>query len=435
MTDASSIFIAAANLLSGGLSTNDATFNTKVVHLLDNMGLNLANGQSEDEVVRRDWIGLLRAAADFGTIFRLRSHSAPGLVFFGGFTAPTAKNCDISPEPSVSISGAGETAAEAFRACIGEGVEYAAQFATPETHLRAGTPADAISWNGGAHVPSVLDWIGTNKVIDWIRAEQLRDGREIWLPACLVLRLQDDKRWAVGSGCAAGPTLAAARRAAFFEIIERDAVAMWWRGGRELRTITPDQRATLGADDLLDRIRQGQHDRITSLFQIKCDFGLTCVAAVSFDMYGRDFAGGYACNSDPTQACRSAIREMCQMELGNNILAAKLARAQDISSAADHVIYHRSTVIRPDAPQLKAVVPAFMPAEETLDFEEAVTRLAAAGFESYAVDLTTKRSGVPVMKIVVPGLQPYPSTFVTPRLASAMSARNDSAGVPEVDLL
>jgi len=44
------------------------------------------------------------------------------------------------------------------------------------------------------------------------------------------------------------------------------------------------------------------------------------------------------------------------------------------------------------------------------------SRLADSGFQAHAVDLTRAEFGIPVAKVVVPGLQLDPSAMVTPRL-------------------
>jgi len=206
----------------------------------------------EDGTRRSDTIGLLRAAARFGGVFRLRSRAAPGMAFFGGFAAPDLARSDAE-SLRVSLSGAGITPSEAFRACIGEGIEYVAQF---ETHrLRTGNARDAEAWNRRTYPPELFEWTGQVDGIDWVEAECLSDGESFWIPAPLAMRSAsppsevDARRWAVGNGCAAGPTAAAARCAALYETIERDAVALWWRGGRPPLEVSQPELDALGATE------------------------------------------------------------------------------------------------------------------------------------------------------------------------------------------
>jgi len=429
----SEAFAAAADFLSRQDPRADPP--EHVGRLLAATGLDRDIG-GEDGTRRSDTIGLLRAAARFGGVFRLRSRAAPGMAFFGGFAAPDPARSDAE-SLRVSLSGAGITPSEAFRACIGEGIEYVAQF---ETHrLRTGNARDAEAWNRRTYPPELFEWTGQVDGIDWVEAECLSDGESFWIPAPLAMRSAsppsevDARRWAVGNGCAAGPTAAAARCAALYETIERDAVALWWRGGRPPLEVSQPELDALGATELLAVVRQGQADYETTVLQIPCDFGLTCLAAFSFDHEG-GFAGGYACHPDPQRACRSAIREMCQMELGNEIIAARQDSSGSAAPAADAPGRERRDLVTPDAPAFRPAGPSSLALQGVPAFGEVVARLAEAGFQAYAVDFIEPASEIPVAKIVVPGLQPYPSSFVTRRLVASMTEYTDSAYAPHIDL-
>jgi YcaO cyclodehydratase, ATP-ad Mg2+-binding len=58
----------------------------------------------------------------------------------------------------------------------------------------------------------------------------------------------------LSTGCAAGVTVAAATLRALLELIERDAVALWWRGGRRGRAIGSDDEAGRAAAELLAQV-------------------------------------------------------------------------------------------------------------------------------------------------------------------------------------
>ena len=65
----------------------------------------------------------------------------------------------------------------------------------------------------------------------------------------------------LSSGCAAGPTEDAAALRAMLELIERDAAALWWRGGRRGRAIASDSDTGRAAETLLRQLRPGRQDR------------------------------------------------------------------------------------------------------------------------------------------------------------------------------
>lgn len=434
MIDPFQLFRSAADFLEDGPWGFDDAQRARLTQILDSVGLGADGEHAEWEPRRLDAARLLRATAELDGFFRLRSRQAPGFAFFGGLITPRGIDGLPLPDMSSSISGAGLSPGDAFRSCIGEGVEYVAQFNRPTIGLRYGTMDEAIAWNGGPHTAAMMHWIETDRAIDWILAERIVDGRQLWIPACLTLRPTEGDRWAVGSGCAAGPTASAALTGAMFEVIERDAVAMWWRGGRPLARITHDQCAALGIDELLHRIGGNQRDRVTLLNQIPCDFGLACVASISFDRDGGNFAGGYACDDDPFRACQSAIREMCQMELGNEIVASRMAGSKQSASEMDRSIHNRVNTVRQDAQQFRCERVADLSQPGARTAEDVAFGLAAAGYEAYRVDLTMDQFGIPVAKIIVPGLQPYPSSYQTRRLSNSILERLDSDHASELDL-
>ena len=62
-------------------------------------------------------------AGKFRWIRRILADDAPGFVFFGGELDPADFGLS-GYEHSVSLSGKGTVTAEAFAACVGEGIEH-----------------------------------------------------------------------------------------------------------------------------------------------------------------------------------------------------------------------------------------------------------------------------------------------------------------------
>jgi len=107
------------------------------------------------------------------------------------------------------------------------------------------------------------------------------------------------------------------------------------------------------------------------------------------------------------------------------VVAAKRASlGADSLNEADIRQERRRTELRPNLTGLVdgLLGPASLQGLQTLDPSDVLSRLASAGFHAYAADLTRPEFAVPVARVIVPGLQPYPSTFVSSRLAEASSA-------------
>jgi ribosomal protein S12 methylthiotransferase accessory factor len=50
-----------------------------------------------------------------------------------------------------------------------------------------------------------------------------------------------------------------------------------------------------------------------------------------------------------------------------------------------------------------------------------VERLEQFGIEAFGLDLTRPHIGVPVARVIAPGLQPLPSEIITPRLSDMIA--------------
>jgi ribosomal protein S12 methylthiotransferase accessory factor len=81
-----------------------------------------------------------------------------------------------------------------------------------------------------------------------------------------------------------------------------------------------------------------------------------------------------------------------------------------------------------------ALAPRRHAGNDGMDPAEAIawvaSHLEAAGFQAHAVDLTRAEFGIPVAKVVVPGLQLDPSAMVTPRLRERLRGN----GLPDQTL-
>ena len=380
---------------------------------------------------------LLIAASRFTRVFELTSPDAPGLFSFGAQFDPALADPLHDGSPMVGVSGVGLTLRDAFQGCIGEGIEYLSQ-------LQAGT--DLLLQ------PGVDDWsekLGPNalklvaalserrmqpeRALSWCRATRLTDGGEVWLPADICLRRPPSQRdfappYPLSIGSAAGPSRDAAALHGLLELIERDATSLWWRGGRLPRSIPPQHEAGVVAEDLLRQLRQGASvQRRTWLLDITTDIGVPCVTAVSCRADGSGFAFGLAARPALEAAVRSAIVEMCQLELADAVVAAKRASAAMTRSTpriASICSARRSMPISANCCSLLRGTRIYFPfhaTEESAIFSLIVERLEKLEIDTFCIDLTRQRFAVPVVRVIAPGLQLEPSEIVTARLQDTIA--------------
>jgi ribosomal protein S12 methylthiotransferase accessory factor YcaO len=361
--------------------------------------------------------GLLRMFDYFDRIFELKPPSAPGLRIVGGVVRPGPQALDQSAAP-LSVTGNGWTLGDAFVSLLGEAAELVSQFEQPGDLCSTST------------LPTVDDgWISAlaktaKGPIDHIAGVNLTDGGSMRVPADIVLRRSQDRRvlgpaGALSSGVAAGADTAAALERALLELIERDAAALWWLGGRQG---VPLEAALSGkAAAGLAMLRQGDASRTTRFIDITTDIGVPVVVACSHDLTGHDLAVGIACRPRQEDAADAALRELGQMELSATIAALKRQGAGEVAmNDADRRHLRRA---RFNANDCQLLVAAGAPGSgydiSGCNISKAMHR---SGHPIISIDLTRPELGTAVMRAVCAGLQPFCETVSTPRFDKCQTA-------------
>jgi ribosomal protein S12 methylthiotransferase accessory factor len=431
---------AAAWLLGGPSEDSGATDVRLLLEALDYVTLNEfpAHGRISDSETRHRAL-LLKAASRFVRVFQLAAPDAPGLIAFGAEFDPAIADPMHAGSPLVGVSGVGLSLQEAFQGCIGEGVEYLSQLQTRSDVLLSFAPDDPTARLG----PQARDFLAAFSAhrlrpgaeLSWHAVRRLADrsGAEALLPADLCLRRPPDRReveppFPLSNGSAAGTSWEAAALHGMLELIERDAASLWWRGGSRGGSIPPQHEANLMAEALLPRLRQNATGRRSWLLDITTDIGVPCVAAVSCSANGFGFALGLAARPTLKAAARSAILEMCQLELALAVVEAKCRESgQAALNKRDQGHLRRATLIDADRCPLLQPVPerkqhlSIEATDPGTALQLIVDRLGQLGIETFGLNLTRTQFAVPVARIIAPGLQPEPSEIITPRLSDMIT--------------
>ncbi|HXT81947.1 MAG TPA: YcaO-like family protein [Acetobacteraceae bacterium] len=382
-------------------------------------------------------VRMLRAAATFTRLFRLPAAAAPGMAFFGAEVDPSTLPSAASDLRPMSASGAGLSFRAAFEACVGEGVELLSQCALIDdafTSAILGAQAPSLDPAILQATQRLLGATGMDEAtpIDWIGGTRARDGEPTLLPADLCLRRGSAARLPVDSplsiGCAAAVSHSEAVLHGLLELIERDAAALWWRGGRRGRLVPADSPVAQPALSLLGAIRHGTAGRRTWLLDITTDLAVPVIAALSVDAAGAGFACGVAAHLTMAQAAEAAIRELSQMELAHEIVAAKRNEGGDAAlNDADRAHLRRAHDLDVETCVLLHPLPPREPvpdivAEDAAEGARKVTgRLLDHGIETFLLDLTRSRFGIPVVRVICPGLEKEPSRLIGSRLQSTIA--------------
>lgn len=287
--------------------------------------------------------------------------------------------------------------------------------------------ADRARWNASC-VPfhSVPEPFDEHAVTDWTPVWSLLTGRERLLPTAL-LYFKPDARSASPSvradsnGNAAGSSPRDAITHGFFELAERDAVALWWYNRTRHAEVCLDSFGDPWASRLPELY--GRLGRELWVLDVTSDLGIPAMAAVSrrTDKPAEDIVLGFGAHIDPHVALRSALAE-----LGQSLSAVVEARA-DGSGYHDtepHLMswWSRATVanqpyLLPDPGQAPRTAVSYGDTPVKKLYMSSICAAASnADLDILILDQTRPDINMPVVKVVVPGLRHFWPRFAPGRL-------------------
>ncbi len=230
--------------------------------------------------------------------------------------------------------------------------------------------------------------------------------------------------WADSNGCAAGRTIADAVRRGLLELIERDSVAIWWYN--RLRRPRVDL-ASFESPYFDGFVKSYQAlGREVWVLDVTTDLQVPSFVAVSPNRSGgpEDILLSFGAGLDPGAAIEHALCEM------NHILPAVLEanRTPDGDYAYPDPAQKRWWATATVASEPYLTPDDSGPARGAGDYERIAAgdqvdavhviqeRLEALGLELLVLDQTRPDVGVPVAKVLVPGLRHFWSRFAPGRL-------------------
>jgi ribosomal protein S12 methylthiotransferase accessory factor len=319
-------------------------------------------------------------------------------------------------------SGRGRTPAEAEAACLAEAVErYSIQFRGDERRTAAswyelGESAidpnrillfserqyrERDEWNlNHDAVSAVPERFDPQEEIEWMRGWSLTSQCERFLPMALAsLRYRPPgKRWIASSdssGCAAGACREEAVLHALLELVERDALAVWWYNRLEL----PAHDAATLEDSLCRRACQQLRDQGWRIWlqEITGDLEIPVIVAVGTNHEGQWIRGSGA-HIHRATAVRRAVGELFQLSHSETRPGPVPAFSRMESGKLDTGLL----VERTD--DLKELV------------ETCCRKLRNSGLEVIVFDMTRPEIGFPVVRVVSPGLRHHMPRYGPGRL-------------------
>ncbi len=267
--------------------------------------------------------------------------------------------------------------------------------------------------------------------IDWTPVWSFTQRRHRYLPTSMLYSMSAEQRGdaeliADSNGCAAGNTLEEAILQGFYELVERDAFAIWWYN--ELRA--PGVDLSSFDDEFLASAADyyARYEREVWMLDVTSDIGIPAFVALSRrpDAETEDIIYGAGAHADPRLAALRAVCELNQCltwlprpgggdgrPMIDDPLALnwwKTARIADCSWLSP----------APDAPLRQGPeYPEIESADTREDVEHCRALVEAKGMEFLVLDQTRPDIGMPVARVIVPGMRHFWARFAPGRLYDA----------------
>ena len=264
--------------------------------------------------------------------------------------------------------------------------------------------------------------------IDWTPVWSLTQERHRYLPTSMLYTVPAEERGpadpiADSNGCAAGNTLEEAILQGFYELAERDAFAIWWYNRLRLPAVdlsSFDDEYLAEAPDYYAR-----RERDLWMLDVTSDMGIPVFVALSRrpDARTEDIIYGAGAHADPRIA---ALRAIC--ELNQCLTWLPRPGKQDGRPTIDDPLALRwwKTARLADCSWLAPVEGAPLrkashyPETESADTREDVeycrALVEAKGMEFLVLDQTRPDIGMPVARVIVPGMRHFWARFAPGRL-------------------
>ncbi|WP_067593433.1 MULTISPECIES: TOMM precursor leader peptide-binding protein [Amycolatopsis] len=255
--------------------------------------------------------------------------------------------------------------------------------------------------------------------LDWTPLWSLSRSRQRLLPTGLLYFGAPDPHGFLrpdSNGNAAGSSVEDAVLQGTLEVIERDAVALWWYN----RTPMPGVDLAAFGDPWVEEMtaQYAEAGREVWALDLTSDLGVPVMAAVSRALSGPErVIFGFGAHLDPRTALRRAVSELNQMLPG--VLDLRRDDDPDVERWLSRATAANQPYLKPAAgtPARTRADFGYLPNADIRDDVAGLVRLLGRhGMETLVLDQTRPDVELPVVKVVVPGLRSFWARFAPGRL-------------------
>jgi bacteriocin biosynthesis cyclodehydratase domain-containing protein len=288
--------------------------------------------------------------------------------------------------------------------------------------------AHRAAWNAAHSTFQVVpERFEENLVMDWTPVWSMTERRHRYLPTALLYYAAplEQGRHMVhvdSNGSAAGSSFEDAVLHGLLELVERDAVAVWWYN----RGRVPGVDLDAFADPWIDELREvyAGIGREVWVLDLTSDFEIPTMVALSrrVDRLPEEIMVGFGTHLDPQVALSRALTELNQLMPA--IVDANgdgVYRCDDPDAVTwwRHATLANQPYLAPD-PAEHARVPRdykYVPCHDLAEDVGAIRqKVESFGMELLVLDQTRPDIGLPVAKVIVPGMRHFWARYAPGRL-------------------
>jgi bacteriocin biosynthesis cyclodehydratase domain-containing protein len=272
------------------------------------------------------------------------------------------------------------------------------------------------SINAHAHnrVVEIPPRFDPERAIHWTPAWSLRDDARRWLPTALSFYDYRDPGepffgYADSNGTAAGNSLEEAILQGFFELVERDAVAIWWLNRLSRPAVDLSSFESAAIDSIVDFHRA--IGRELWVLDITGDLGIPTFAAISMGSPGgTTVCFGFGAHLDAGIAVLRALTELNQfLPYLESYERGELAPEADVTEWLRDASLIRDPYLAPngDVPRRADAWPRTWHDDLRDDIRLCVDIVARAGLDLVVLDQTRPDIDLKVVRVTVAGLRHF----------------------------
>ena len=310
-----------------------------------------------------------------------------------------------------------------YRALVGEAIHPNACMLFSEGQYAAREEINARE-SAVETIPEPLD---ETAQIEWSPVWPLDGGPVRYLPAsyCFYDAGGEGARFASAdsNGCAAGTCREEAILQGFLELVERDAVAMWWYNRLRRPTVDLHSFRQSFFDEMVAYHRSINRD--VWVLDVTSDLHIPVFAAVSrrTDKQAEDILIGFGAHLDARIAIQRALTEVNQslpavISVNANAPGAYAGQNRTaISWWQSATLRSEPYLAADDCPPMTRSSYSHTPTNDIMeDVMECARRAGAFGLRVFVLDQTSPDTGLDVVKVIVPGMRHFRARFAPGRL-------------------